>query len=134
MLIHQRNHKREEYFANAVMMDAPTKQWKINSVGFMGLRVILTNVAIKVVPIIQEEGEFALNMVQKLRSRFVVMKDVPTKLSATMFAGGTEESNRRSILADTKVVPIIQEGEEEFASNTVQKLRSRFVVMKDVQT
>jgi len=49
------------------MMDALTKQWKINSVGFMGLRVILTNVAIKVVPIIQEEGEFALNMVQRLR-------------------------------------------------------------------
>ena len=79
MLIHQRNHKREEYFANAVMMDAPTKQWKINSVGFMGLRVILTNVAIKVVPIIQEgEEEFASNTVQKLRSRFVVMKDVQT--------------------------------------------------------
>jgi len=75
-----------------------------------------------------------LSMVQKLLSRFVVMKDVPTKLSATMFAGGMEESNRRSILADMKVVPIIQEGEGEFVSNMVQKLRSRFVVMKDVQT
>ena len=65
---HQRNHKREEY-TNAVMMDALTKQWKINCVGFMGLRVIITNVVIKVVPIIQGLGEeeFALNMVQKLR-------------------------------------------------------------------
>jgi len=62
------------------------------------------------------------------------MRDVPTKLSATMFAGVMEESNRRSILADMKVVPIIQEGEGEFVSNMVQKLRSRFVVMKDVQT
>ena len=65
--IHQRNHHKREEYTNAVMMDALTKQWKINSVGFMGLRVILTNVAIKVVPVIQEEGEFALNMVQRLR-------------------------------------------------------------------
>ena len=92
------HHKREES-TNAVMMDALTKQWKINSVGFMGLRVIITNVAIKVVPIIQGLGEeeFASGMVQKLKSRFAVMKDVPTKLSATMFVYGMEESERRSI-------------------------------------
>ena len=63
------------------------------------------------------------------------MRDVPTKLSATMFVCGMEQSNRRSILADMKVVPIGQEqGQGEFALNMAQKLRSRFVVMKDVQT
>ena len=104
------NHKREES-TNAVMMDALTKQWKINYVGFMGLRVIITNVSIKVVPIIQGLGEkeFVLSMVQKLLSRFVVMRDVPTKLSATMFVCGMEESNRKSILADMRAVPIGQE-------------------------
>ena len=65
------------------MMDALTKQLKINSVGFMVLGVIITNVVMKVVPIIQGLEGFVLNMVQKLR--VAVMKDVPTKLSATMF-------------------------------------------------
>ena len=52
----------------------------------------------KVAPIIQEAEEgFASNMVQKLRLRFATMKDVPTKLSATMFVCGMEESERRSI-------------------------------------
>ena len=78
------HHKREES-TNAVMMDALTKHRKQKSVGCMGQRVMERNVAIKVVPIGQEEGEFASDMVQKVRSRFVVMRDVPTKLSATMF-------------------------------------------------
>jgi len=65
----------------------------------MGQRAMERNVAMKVVPIGQGQGEeeFALNMVQKLKSRFVVMKDVPTKLSATMFVCGMEESERGSI-------------------------------------
>ena len=43
-------------------------------------------------------------MVQKLRSRFAAMKDVPTKLSATMFVCGMELSERGSILAAMKDV------------------------------
>ena len=82
--MNQHKSKREES-TNAAMMDALTKQLKINSVGFMGLGVILTNVVMKVVLIIQGLEGFVLNMVQRLKSRFVVMKDVPTKLSATMF-------------------------------------------------
>ena len=39
------------------MMDVLTKAMEEDSVGFMGLRVIITNVAIKVVPIIQGLGE-----------------------------------------------------------------------------
>ena len=63
------------------------------------------------------------------------MRDVPTKLSATMFVCGMEQSNIRSILAGMKVVPTGQEqAEKEFALNMVQKLRSRFAAMKDVPT
>ena len=72
----------------------------------MGQRAMERNVAIKVVPIGQGQGEeeFALNMVQKLRSRFATMKDVPTKLSATMLVCGMEQSERRGILAAMKDV------------------------------
>ena len=47
----------------------------------MGQRAMERNVAMKVVPIGQEQGqgEFASNMAQKLRLRFAAMKDVPTK-------------------------------------------------------
>ena len=131
--MNQHKSKREES-TNAAMMDALTKQLKINSVGFMGLGVILRNVVMKVVPIIQGLEGFVLNMVQKLR--VAVMKDVPTKLSATMFVCGMEESKRRSTsrLADMRAVPIVQGAEEEFVLNTVQKLRSRLASMKDVPT
>ena len=46
----------------------------------MGQRAMERNVAIKVVPIGQGQGEeeFASNMVQKLRLRFAVMKNVQT--------------------------------------------------------
>ena len=97
-------HHKTEYSTNAVMMDVPTKQWKQKSVGCMGQRVMERNVAIKVVPIGQEEGEFASDMVQKVRSRFVVMRDVPTKLSATMLVCGMEQSERRGVLAAMKDV------------------------------
>ena len=59
----------------------------------------------KVAPIIQEAEEgFASNMVQKLRLRFATMKDVPTKLSATMLVCSMEQSERRGILAAMKDV------------------------------
>ena len=59
----------------------------------------------KVAPIIQEAEEgFVSNMVQKLRLRFATMKDVPTKLSATMLVCGMEQSERRGILAAMKDV------------------------------
>ena len=108
------------------MMDALTKQWKINSVGSMGLRAIITNVAIKVVPIIQGLGEegFALNMVQKLRSRFATMTDVPTKLSETMFVCGMEESERGGIFVDIKDVPT-ELLTEEFAQDMELKSNDR---------
>ena len=85
----------------------------------------------KVAPIIQEAEEgFASNMVQKLRLRFATMKDVPTKLSATMFVWGMEQSERRSICADIKDVPT-NVLVEEFVSD--MGLQNTFAVMKDVQ-
>ena len=44
-------------------------------------------------------------MAQKLRSRFAAIKDVPTKLSATMFVCGMEQrGERRGIIAVMKDV------------------------------
>ena len=111
------NHKREES-TNAVMMDALTKQWKINSVWcMMGLRVIIRNVAIKAVPT-EPEGrkKYVPGMEESEGKSIADMKDVQTNVLMEECASDTGLRNTFAVIKDAQTKP---EGRKEYVSGSL---------------